>query len=94
MSDVTDDHLGYLNDVLRFHIKYPDFSPYLKFPKWSEIFEKYENIPFTNFVSEEGLFSSDFLEFFFQYNQTLKSLINRMDERHHYLIHCYLHFLP
>lgn len=86
--------LELLNNGLRFYIKNPDYSSKIKFPKWSEIYDEYNEVPFNSFVSVDGLFSSDFLHFFFQYNDTFKKFIYCMDERHHYLIHFYIHFLP
>lgn len=65
-----------------------------KFPTYSELYENFKSVPLNNIFNVDGLFTNEFLEFFFQHHKLLKILMPYMDLRHHKIIHFYLHFLP
>ncbi len=65
-----------------------------RFPTYNEINEKFESVPLNNIFGDDGYFTTEFLEYFFQYEIALKAFINYMDLRHHLLIHLCLNFIP
>ncbi len=63
-------------------------------PTWSDIISKFGKNSPNELKCDNGLFPTEFLEFFFQNHSTLKALISLMDLKHHLLVHLYLLFLP